>query len=208
MKLSYIVSVIMSFLIFSFLYLGLKFGISFSLLISVISYFALTMIFKSKNELQEEVNNPFKEYEKLTNEASSNIKEINKYVHLIQNKKITDNISVICELSNKIIKTVKDNPKKINQIRKFINYYLPFTLNILKQYDNIENLKLTSSKSKKFMDKVEVMMDRVKDACQEQLNSLYDGDMLNTSADIKVFEDMLKSDGLVDDNMQVMLKKR
>ena len=198
----------MSFLIFSFLYLGLKFGISFSLLISVISYFALTMIFKSKNELQEEVNNPFKEYEKLTNEASSNIKEINKYVHLIQNKKITDNISVICELSNKIIKTVKDNPKKINQIRKFINYYLPFTLNILKQYDNIENLKLTSSKSKKFMDKVEVMMDRVKDACQEQLNSLYDGDMLNTSADIKVFEDMLKSDGLVDDNMQVMLKKR
>ena len=208
MKLSYIVSVIMSFLIFSLLYLGLKFGIGFSLLISVISYFALTMIFKSKNELQEEVNNPFKEYEKLTNEASSNIKEINKYVHLIQNKKITDNISVICELSNKIIKTVKDNPKKINQIRKFINYYLPFTLNILKQYDNIENLKLTSSKSKKFMDKVEVMMDRVKDACQEQLNSLYDGDMLNTSADIKVFEDMLKSDGLVDDNMQVMLKKR
>ena len=54
------------------------------------------------------------------------------------------------------------------------------------------------------MKKVEKMLDRVKEACEIQLNNMYETDLLNTNADIKVFETMLKSDGLVDDNMNII----
>ena len=103
---------------------------------------------------------------------------------------------------------VPENPKKINQIRKFIDYYLPFTLDILDQYNTIEDRKLTSAKSKIFMKKTEELISRVDEACLEQLNDLYEGGLINTNASIKVFEDMLKSDGLVDDDMQIKVDRK
>ena len=52
------------------------------------------------------------------------------------------------------------------------------------------------------------MIKRVKEACEVQLNNMYETDLLNTNADIEVFETMLKTDGLVDDNMNIKVEKK
>ena len=111
----------------------------------------------------------------------------------------------ICKTSRRIVETIKENPKKAKQISKFVDYYLPFTLNILTQYNKIEDQKLTSKESREFLIKVETMIKRVKEACESQLNNMYETDLVNTNADIKVFETMLKTDGLVDDNMNIKI---
>ena len=127
---------------------------------------------------------------------------------MIENTSISDNIDSICNTSDEIIETVRKNPKKITQIRRFIDYYLPFTVDILEQYNTIEDRKLTSTKSKDFMKKTEELISRVNEACDEQLNNLYEGEIINTNASIKVFEDMLKSDGLVDDDMKIKVDRK
>jgi hypothetical protein len=96
----------------------------------------------------------------------------------------------------------------MKQVRKFVDYYLPFTLKILDQYDKVENQSLTSQESKEFMERVERMLGRVKTACEAQLNNMYDLDIIDTNADIKVFETMLKTDGLVDNNMNIIDVKK
>ena len=40
-------------------------------------------------------------------------------------------------------------------------------------------------------------------AFQNQLNTLYNNDLIDTNAEIKVFEAMLKSDGLLDNSISV-----
>ena len=208
MKLSYLLSIIVGISSFCLLYLGLDLNIIFSIVVSLIAYYAATMIFKEKDELQMDISQDLVKYEKLITDARANIRRLELLKEKIENKTLRDDITYVCDISDRILKSLKENPKKTGQVRKFIDYYLPFTLNILTQYNKIEDQELTSVESKEFMDKVEMMIGRVKEACEIQLNNMYESDLLNTNADIKVFETMLKTDGLVDDNMNIKVERK
>ena len=173
MKLSYLISIVIGISCFCLLYLGLDLNIIFSIVVSVIAYYACTMVLKEKNEMQVTVDSKTLQYEKMYSDAWSVIRKIRLLESEIE-----------------------------------IDYYLPFTLNILTQYNTIEDQKLTSRESKEFMLKVETMLDRVKEACESQLNNMYETDLVSTNADIKVFETMLKTDGLVDDNMNIKIEEK
>ena len=80
-----------------------------------------------------------------------------------------------------------------------MNYYLPVTIKILTRYDEIENQRLNTTESKEFMESVKKMTEKIKNAFNEQLNNMYQTEMIDTDAEIKVFESMLKSDGFLDD---------
>lgn len=78
---------------------------------------------------------------------------------------------------------------------------MPVTINILTKYDEIENQKLNTEDSKKFMESTQKMVKKINEAFKKQLSNLYQSDMIDTDAEIKVFDTMLKSDGYdVDDN--------
>ena len=194
-----ILGIILSLLLFLHMTLKYKLGLIFSISSALILYIAISLIFTKEPEEITEI-----EKTNLSKKGKDSIIKISKYQTLIENKTIKDNIKVICDISNKIIDTAEKG-KKTNDVKKFINYYLPFTLNILNQYNEIEDKNLSSKESKEFMKKVETLTDKVKIACENTLNSLYEGVMINTNADIKVFEGMLKSDGLVDDNMKIRI---
>ena len=208
MKASYIISIIIAIIAFCGLYLGLDLNVIFSIFISLGSYYALTLIFNRNEVLQEKIDLERIEYEQLTAQATNTIKQIKGLEGKIENQGIQSNISQICETSDKILLSLKEKPKKMKQVRKFVDYYLPFTLKILDQYDRVENQSLTSQESIDFMERVERMLDRVKLACEAQLNNMYDLDIIDTNADIKVFETMLKTDGLVDNNMNIIDVKK
>lgn len=208
MKASYIISIIIAIIAFCGLYLGLDLNVLFSVFISLGSYYALTLIFNRNEVLQEKIDLERLEYEQLTAQATNTIKEIRGLEGKIENPGIQSNILQICETSDKILLSLKEKPKKMKQVRKFVDYYLPFTLKILDQYDRVENQSLTSKESMDFMERVETMLGRVKLACEAQLNNMYDLDIIDTNADIKVFETMLKTDGLVDNNMNIIDVKK
>jgi len=94
---------------------------------------------------------------------------------------------------------VEKKPKKIKGIRNFLNYYLPVTLKILERYDEIENQKLNTNSAQKFMNSVEEMVEKIKDAFEKQLSNIYQEEITDTDAELKVFETMLKTDGFVDE---------
>ena len=45
------------------------------------------------------------------------------------------------------------------------------------------------------------MISNIEIAFDNQLNNLYNAEFIDTNAEIKVFESMLKSDGLLDENI-------
>ena len=48
------------------------------------------------------------------------------------------------------------------------------------------------------MKSVEEMISKIKVAFEEQLSNIYQTEMIDTDAELKVFESMLKSDGFID----------
>ena len=116
----------------------------------------------------------------------------------IEDKELSICILQIHTTVEKIIDAIEKKPSKIKNVNNFFDYYLPVTIKLLNKYDEIENQRLSSEESKKFMSASKEMMKKIDNAFQKQLSSLYQSDMIDSDAEMKVFESMLKSDGFDD----------
>ena len=113
----------------------------------------------------------------------------------IESKEVVDNIKQINDSVSKIINTVEKKPEKYKIMNNFFNYYLPTTISILNKYDEIENQKLATGEGQKFMESSEELIKNINEAFKKQLSNLYQSDMIDTDAEMKVFYSMLKADG-------------
>ena len=85
----------------------------------------------------------------------------------------------------------------------FFDYYLPVIAKILSKYDDIENNELTSKESKKFMTTSKKMISEAKTSFENLLSSLYQEDIIDADAEMKVFNQMLKTDGFNDSELKI-----
>ena len=197
MKKGYIFSAILGGTFFVVPYLALGVQLVPSLAISAVAYGAGTLIFKDRSKIDYSTKNT-NLYEILKN-AKSQTTQIFDISKQLEDRELIANVQDICNTSNKIIDTLSKNPGKLSQVNNFINYYLPVTIKILQRYDEIENQKLNSEESQKFMKSVRDMIAKIKEAFHEQLNNMYQAEIIDTDAELKVFEEMLKSDGFLGD---------
>ena len=195
MKKGYIFSAILGGTFFAVPYLALGVQLVPSLAISAAAYGAGTLIFKDKIDYSTKNTNL---YEILKN-AKAQTAQIDNISKQLEDRELVTNVQDICNTSNKIIDTLSKNPGKLAQVNNFINYYLPVTIKILQRYDEIENQRLNSEESQKFMKSVRDMIVKIKEAFREQLNNMYQAEIIDTDAELKVFEEMLKSDGFLGD---------
>ena len=132
-------------------------------------------------------------------EAKEKNSQIANMFPKIENEDMKKNIKEINETITKIINTIEKHPEKFSRTNTFFEYYLPKTLSILKKYDEIENQELTNSESTKFMKQTQEMIQKINSSFKAQLSSLYQADIVDTGAEMKVLDSMLKADGY-DDN--------
>lgn len=193
MKNSSIISAIIGGTFFAVPYLALSAGILPSLAIGVCAYGAGELLLHNKKK--EEINEQNRSMYDVLNEAKNKNKQILDMETKVDSPELRKNINEIGETVNKMIKTIEKKPEKFKKMSNFFDYYLPVTLNILKKYDEIENQRLSSEEGKKFMAQTESMAEKINNAFKNQLSNLYQTDMVDTDAEMKVFESMLKADG-------------
>ena len=128
-------------------------------------------------------------------EAKDKNKQISNMVPQIEDANMKQNIREINATITKIINTIEKNPEKYSKMNTFFDYYLPKTLSILTKYDEIENQSLTNKESAKFMKQTQDMIEKINKAFKAQLSNLYQADIVDTGAEMKVFDTMLKADG-------------
>ena len=90
----------------------------------------------------------------------------------------------------------------MRNVKNFFTYYLPETLQLLKKYDAIENQKLGNA-SNDFMKKTQDIVVKINEAFKKQLEQIYQDDIIDTSADIKVFDAVIKSDGYGESDFKI-----
>ena len=91
---------------------------------------------------------------------------------------------------------MKEHPEKLKQIRQFLNYYLPTTIKLMEQYVTLQNQSLKTENITEGMQKIEDLLDKVIIAFQRQLDALFEADVVDITADIRVMEQMMASEGL------------
>ena len=136
------------------------------------------------------------EIDKLILERERALSEMRRLNDSIEDETISAQIDHLEEVTRQIIDQVIQEPKKLPQIRRFLNYFLPTTLKILNAYDRMDAVGISGENIDATKAKVEDMMGTIVKAFDKQLDSLFGAEAMDISTDITVMENLLAQEGL------------
>ncbi len=176
-------------------YLALSAPLLPSLLVGAAAFGAGELVFGDYKLTLKETNRSL--YQMLETAKKQN-KHIVDMIPMIEDEAIQKELNEINDSVTKIIETISKNPKKVEQTDNFFDYYLPITVKLVERYDEIENQKLSSSESKKFLQSTNKMVGEIDRAYKKILADLYRTDIVDMDAEMKVFDSLLRADGFND----------
>lgn len=118
----------------------------------------------------------------------------------IPGEEMSEKISRLEDISAKIFDLAEKDPSKVPQLRKFLNYYLPTSLKLLKTYAELDAQGIDGSNITQSKREIEATMDTLCNAFAAQLDKLFSSDAMDVSADIAAMQAMLAQDGLTADS--------
>lgn len=136
------------------------------------------------------------ELDKMIRDGALAVSEMKRLDDAIEDAEISADIVRLEEISQKIFDRVKEDPTKLPQIRRFMDYYLPTTLKILNAYDRATAAGISGENVDATRAKVEGMMKTIVLAFEKQLDALFGTEAMDISADITVLETMMQREGL------------
>jgi hypothetical protein len=117
------------------------------------------------------------------------------------NEKISDpgisyKIERVENASAKIFAAVQESPDKLPQIHRFMSYYLPTTLKLLRSYATLERQEIRGENITSAKESIDRVLGTLAAGFERQLDRLFRSDVIDISSDIDVLEGMLARDGL------------
>ena len=192
MKNKEIISAAIGGMFFAVPYLALSLPVLPSVLIGACAFGAGELVFGDKKLTLKDTNRSLYDILELAKRQNKHILDM---IPLIEDVSIQKELNEIHESVSKIINTISKNPEKNRQANNFFDYYLPITIKLVDRYDEIENQKLTSKDSKTFFQSTNKMIHEINKAYKSILSSLYQSELVDMDAEMKVFDSLLKADG-------------
>ena len=124
---------------------------------------------------------------------TSELRELNRSIADFQISQKADKIE---SLTSKIFRTVEEKPEKRPRIDRFLSYYLPTTTKLLKAYSNFEKQGVKGENITKAKEKIARTLDTLTAGFELQLDQLFESDVMDIAAEVKVLENLMKQDGL------------
>lgn len=125
------------------------------------------------------------------------LREIRRLNDEIDDEGVSTRIDRIGELTRSIFTVVRQKPERADEVRKFMNYYLPTTFKLLQSYSLMEKQSYQGENIVASRKKIEDILDTLISAFEQQQDRLFRTEALNVDADIQVLETMMAKDGLV-----------
>jgi|LSQX01.3.fsa_nt_gb hypothetical protein len=114
----------------------------------------------------------------------------------IEDERISAELQRMTDAGYKIFDALEADVSRASQVRRFMNYYLPTTGKLLKQYRMLMDSGSTGETVSGAMQSVENSLEMISTAFEKQLDSLYKHEALDIQTDIDVLETMLASDDI------------
>ena len=130
-------------------------------------------------------------------EAREYLQQMRQADVAIQDEAVSAKIRILEARTNQIFQVVSENPDKLPAIRKFMQYYLPTLLKLLRSYDHMEEQGIRGENIRRTMQEIETVLDTVVEAFNKQLDNLFQEEALDISSDIQVLENMMSQEGLL-----------
>ena len=151
---------------------------------------------KKEPEKEEKSHTGNPEVDKIIDEGREYLKKLRAADDAIPDETLSEDITRMERASADIFRYIADHPEKAQQIRKFMNYYLPTTMKLLNSYQRLSAQNVKGENITSTLFNIAGMMHTVADAFEKQLDHLFADEAMDISTDITVLEGMLAQEGL------------
>ena len=134
-------------------------------------------------------------------EGRESLKQIRALNDRIADPALSARIDSIEESCRTILKRLEEQPAMLSSLRTCLRYYLPTTIKLLDARAKLET-GATSEAAVRMRKKVSDALAVIDDAFKKQLTALDEFRFLNLESEMDVLTDLIKSDGLMDDDTQ------
>ena len=115
------------------------------------------------------------------------INEIKRsYQKIDTNLEIKKDIREMIEILDKIYTELFNNPYKLRYFRMYGEFYLPTISKIISKYLDLTNKKVKSNEAQRLLTNIENTAKKLNVHFQEKYNSLFENEIIDLDADIKV----------------------
>jgi len=157
----------------------------------------------NKEKLKEEIDYSGKE------EIESTIKIGREYIEQIKavkdelcREEIAIKLYKLGNIGDQILNQVEKNPKKTQEVNKFINHYLPITIKLINSYKELNDQVVQGDNIKNAKIEIEKSIDLINNAFENLLDDLFEDVALDISTDISVLKTLFKQEGLGEEDFK------
>ena len=144
------------------------------------------------------------EIEQLRHESLQTVKEA---MSVELEEDVKQNIVSIGEISDKILKRFEEEPDLIEDQHRFKDYYLPKTLNAIKNYKELCTMPELDRDEKAVKKQIEDSLDVVESAFARILKKVSVDGIFDLSADVSTLNKALEQEGLTDPDFEVNIEE-
>ena len=142
------------------------------------------------------------EVQKIVEQGDMYVQKIRECNDAIPGEEISAKIYRIELIVDKIFDRVEQNPENVSDVRKMMEYYLPTTIKLLEAYAQMDAQPVKGENIETAKREIEATLDTLNVAFEKLLDSLFQKDAWDVSADISVLNTMLAQEGLKDDGLK------
>ena len=158
---------------------------------------------KKEQRLEEEIKNlSDKDVQSTLKVGRDYIKEIKSVKNELYREEISMKLDKLSNVSEEILKQIEKNPKKVEEVNKFINHYLPITLKLINSYEELNAQSLQGENIQKAKIEIEESIDLINKAFENLLDDLFEDIRLDISTDISVLKTLFKQEGLGEEDFK------
>ena len=164
---------------------------------------------RQEEQLRREMekNAPSPQVREVLRRGEEFLTEIRRCNDAIPGAVISEKISRMELIVQKIFDRAQQHPEIIPDLQKLMDYYLPMTVKLLNAYADMDAQPIQGENIQNAKREIEQSLDTLNQAYEKLLDSVFMETALDVSSDISVLHTMLAQEGLTDDELTKMRKQ-
>ena len=152
---------------------------------------------RRQEKSNEEMNDPQRRELRFTIDMGQNyIKQIRDINDALPEEEISNKLYRLENIVTQILEHIENNPKKLPEVNKFTNHYLPITLKLVTSYRELNDQPVQGENIRNAKNEIEKSIDFINTAFEKLLDDLFEEVALDISTDISVLETLFTQEGL------------
>lgn len=136
------------------------------------------------------------DFTKALTDGSRKLAQLKRAADQVRDDLVRAKANAVCDAVARIITDVREDPKDLRGARKFLNYYLDASINVVERYVDLRKREVSTDEARSALLRAETSLETIRSAYAHQLQVLLENDVMDLDTELEVLERTIELEGL------------